>query len=90
VFSRAVVSRVRMVATKSVGEPIICRLAAFNVEGVGGGQLLTDSSWPFEEGQGDTTRAEPQGTGKIAGAKWTQGKSGFSRRCGSEAGDSEC
>ena len=62
--------------TNSVDQPIICRLAAFNVEGVGGGQLLTDSHWPFEEGQGDTTRAEPEGAGKVMGAKWTQGKVG--------------
>ena len=66
-FRPGPISKVRIVATKSVGEPMICRLAAFNVEGVDGGQLLTDSSWPFEEGQGDSTGAEPQGTGKIAG-----------------------
>ena len=68
VFPRTVVSKVRIVVTESVGQPVISRLAAFNVEGVGGGQALTDSYWPFEEGQGDTTRAEPEGAGRIAGA----------------------
>jgi hypothetical protein len=76
VFPRTVVSKVRIVVTESVGQPVISRLAAFNVEGVGGGQVLTDSYWPFEEGQGDTTRAEPEGAGRIAGAQWTQGKVG--------------
>ena len=76
VFPRTVVSRVRIVVTESVGQPVICRLAAFNVEGVGGGQLLTDSYWPFDEGQGDTTRAEPEGAGTISGATWTEGKVG--------------
>jgi len=76
VFPRTVVSQIRIVVTKSVGQPVICRLAAFNVEGVGGGQSLTDSYWPFDEGQGDTTRGEPEGVGKISGATWTEGKFG--------------
>jgi alpha-L-fucosidase len=52
VFPQVVVSKVRIVVTESVGQPMICRLAAFNVEGVSGGQLLTDSSWPFGNEKG--------------------------------------
>jgi len=75
-FPRTEVSRVRLVVTKSAAKPLIRRLAVFNVEGVNMRQPLVDAYWPFDEGHGETTQANPSGTGRILGAHWAQGKRG--------------
>jgi alpha-L-fucosidase len=75
-FPQMEVSRVRLLVAKSVGKPLIRRLAVFCAEGVIATQPLVDMYCPFDEGRGKTTRVIPQGVGKIIGARWGQGKHG--------------
>ena len=65
VFSCAVVSRVRIVVTESVGQPLISRLAAFNVEGLGGGHPVTDSDSPTAVRVTDRTTGEKLSPGEV-------------------------
>jgi hypothetical protein len=57
-FPRVEVSQLRFVATRSVGEPIIRRLAAFNVQRTVRGEPLQDVLYPFDEQAGAGRRGK--------------------------------
>ncbi len=73
VLPRTEVSRLRFVATQAVGEPLIKRLAAFNVTGAASGQPLRDLYVSFDD---------DAGTLKLAGPKPAAGRRGQALDCG--------